>query len=87
MDVENSFIIDITDQFKRKCEAVACYKSQFEIRPELREVYPPARNVYDFMEVRARQYGYSIGVTYGECYLQKDKFIVEDPLKLPGRSI
>lgn len=87
MDVNNSFVIDISNQFKRKCEAVACYKSQFEEKPDLREVYPPARNVYDFMEIRARQYGYLIGVTFGECYLQKEKFSFDDPLKMPGRSI
>ncbi len=87
MEIDHRFIIDITDQFKRKCDAVACYKSQFENRPELREVYPPARDVYDFMEVRARQYGYMIGVKYGECYFQKEKFGIDDPLKIPGRSI
>jgi len=86
-EVEHSFVVDITEQFERKCQAVACYKTQFEERPDVREVYPPARNIFDYMEVRARQYGYMIGVKYAECFIQKEKFAVDDPLKLPGKSI
>lgn len=82
-----SFVVDITDQFKRKCDAVACYKTQFEEKPGQREVYPPARNIFDYMEIRNRQYGYMIGVRYAECFIQKEKMSVEDPLKLPGKSI
>lgn len=86
-DVEHSFVVDITEQYERKCKAVACYKTQFEEKPGLREVYPPARNIFDYMEIRARQYGYMIGVRYAECFIQKEKFAVPDPLKLPGSSI
>lgn len=86
-DDKPSFVVDITDQFKRKCEAVACYKTQFEEKPGEREVYPPARNIFDYMEIRNRQYGYMIGVKYAECFIQKEKMSVDDPLKLPGKSI
>lgn len=82
-----SFVVDITDQFKRKCEAVACYKTQFDEKPDKREVYPPARNIFDYMEIRNRQYGYMIGACYAECFIQKEKMSVEDPVKLPGKSI
>jgi len=87
MDVEHTFVVDISDQFKRKCEAVACYKSQFEEKPGEREVYPPARNIFDYMEIRNRQYGYLIGARYGECFIQREILSVDDPLKLPGKSI
>jgi N-acetylglucosamine malate deacetylase 1 len=86
-DIEHSLVIDISRQFERKRQAVACYKTQFEEKPGMREVYPPARNIYDYMEIRARQYGYMIGAQYAECFLQKEKFSVDDPLKLPGISI
>ena len=87
LDIRPTFIVDISDQFKRKCEAVACYKSQFEEKPGQREVYPPARNIFDFMEVQNRRYGYMIGVKYGEAFIQKEMLAVDDPLKLPGKSI
>ncbi len=86
-DVPPTFVVDISEQFQRKCEAVACYKTQFEEKPDQREVYPPARNIFDYMEIRNRQYGYMIGVRYAECFIQKEKFSVDDPLKLAGKSI
>ena len=86
-DIKPTFVVDITDQFKKKCEAVACYKSQFKERSDKREVYPPARNIFDFMEIQNRRYGYMIGSRYGEAFIQKEMMSVEDPLKLPGKSI
>ncbi len=87
IDVRPTFVVDVTDQYKRKCEAVACYKSQFEEKPGQREVYPPARNVFDYMEIQNRRYGYMIGAKYGEAFIQKEMLLVDDPLKLPGKSI
>lgn len=86
-EVRPTFIVDISAQFKRKCEAVACYKSQFEEVEGKREVYPPARNVFDFMEIQNRRYGYLIGTVYGEAFIQNEIIALDDPLKLPGRSI
>jgi N-acetylglucosamine malate deacetylase 1 len=86
-DIDHSFAIDITRQFERKKQAVACYKTQFEEKQGVREVYPPARDIFDYMEIRARQYGYMIGATYAECFYQREKFSFEDPLKIPGISI
>jgi N-acetylglucosamine malate deacetylase 1 len=86
-DIEHNVVIDISEQYQRKCEAVACYKTQFEEKPGLREVYPPARNIFDYMEIRGRQYGYLIGARYAECFIQKEKFKIDDPMKLPGTSI
>jgi bacillithiol biosynthesis deacetylase BshB1 len=86
-DVRPTFVIDITDQFKRKCEAVACYKSQFQEIPGQREVYPPARNIFDYMEVQNRRYGYMIGARYGEAFIQKEMLAVDDPLRITGKSI
>ena len=86
-DVSHNIVLDITDQYERKCKAVACYTTQFKEKPDQREVYPPARNIFDYMEIRNRQYGYMIGVKYAECFIQKEKFSIDDPLKLPGKSI
>ena len=86
-DVRPTFVVDITEQFKHKCDAVACYKTQFEEKPGQREVYPPARNIFDYMEIQNRRYGYMIGVKYGEAFIQKEMMSVDDPLKLTGKSI
>ena len=86
-DKSPSIVIDISEQFERKCKAVACYKTQFEDKPGQREVFPPARDIFDYMEIKNRQYGYMIGVKYGECFIQKEKLSVDDPLKISGKSI
>jgi bacillithiol biosynthesis deacetylase BshB1 len=87
LNVQPTFVVDISQQFERKCKAVACYKSQFKERPGVREVYPPARNIFDYMEIQNRHYGYMIGVKYGEAFIQKEMLSVDDPLEIPGKSI
>jgi bacillithiol biosynthesis deacetylase BshB1 len=86
-DLRHSFIVDITDQFKRKTEAVACYRSQFDETPESKEIFPPARNIFEFMEVQARALGYKIGKRYGEAFYTKEITEVADPMKLTVKSI
>ena len=87
LEIRPTFVVDITDQFKQKCEAVACYKSQFKSSLEKREVYPPAKNIFDYMEIQNRRYGYMIGTRYGEAFIQKEMLSMENPLSLPGNSI
>lgn len=87
MEEKHSFIVDISEQFQRKIEAVKCYKSQFGELLKKKKVYPFARNVFDFMEVKARHYGYLIGKKYGEAFITKELLEVEDPMKLLVRSI
>ena len=87
LEVKPTFVVDISEQFERKCEAVACYKSQFENQINQREIYPPAKNVFEFMEIQNRRYGYMIGAKYGEAFIQKEMLAVDDPLKLSGKSI
>lgn len=84
---KHSFIVDISEQFERKIEAVKCYKSQFGELLKKKKVHPFPRNVFDFMEVKARQYGYLIGKKYGEAFITKELLEVEDPMKLLVRSI
>lgn len=86
-DLRHSFIVDITNQFERKAKAVACYQSQFDETPEAKEIFPPARNIFQFMDVQARALGYKIGKRYGEAFYTKEITEVEDPMKLTVKSI
>ena len=86
-DIRHSFIVDISDQFKRKTEAVACYKSQFDGSLEAKEIFPPARNVFEYMEVHNRALGYKIGKRYGEAFYTREIAEVADPMKLTVKSI
>src|SRR4030067_1133276 len=80
-DKKPSIIVDITDQLERKIKAVKCYASQFLDRPpEGKEIFPPARDIYTFIEARARHYGYLIGKKYGEPFMLKETMEIEDPM-------
>ncbi len=86
IEVQHTFIVDVTEQFERKLEAVRCYRSQFSEKwgPT---TFQPAEDVFDFLEVRARHYGYLIGKKYGEAFLTKEMTEVEDPMMLFNKSI
>jgi len=88
IDKKPSFIVDISDQLERKIKAVKCYATQFLDRPpEGKEIFPPARDIYTFIEARARHYGYLIGKKYGEPFMLKETMEIEDPMKMSVRSI
>ncbi|KPL05458.1 MAG: hypothetical protein AMJ73_00650 [candidate division Zixibacteria bacterium SM1_73] len=85
--IQHSFIVDITDQFERKKKAVACYKSQFQEMTSGKVVFPPAGDIFEFMEITARHYGYLIRKKYGEAFVTKEMMEIDDPMKIPVSSI
>jgi bacillithiol biosynthesis deacetylase BshB1 len=86
-EVRHSFLVDITDQFERKMDAVAAYRSQFGTREGAREIFNPGVDIFRFMETAARNLGHQIGVKYAEGFTIKEYLVVDDPLALTGRSI
>ena len=83
----HSFVVDITEQLERKIEAVKCYHSQFKDMKKRKDVFVPGIDVFDFMRIKAAHYGTFIGKRYGEAFMIKEIFAVDDPMKLLGRSI
>lgn len=67
--IKPDFIVDISDSFEAKMEAVKCFKTQF-YNPESKEPNTPisGENFLKFLEARAREFGRLIGVEYGEGY-------------------
>ncbi|MBN2424109.1 MAG: bacillithiol biosynthesis deacetylase BshB1 [Calditrichaceae bacterium] len=69
-------IVDISDFFDKKIEAVSAYKSQFfEKASEKKETFIGSKTFWDFIGTRARYHGFKIGVEFGE------PFFVEHPVK------
>lgn len=85
--IQHSFIVDITDQFERKKKSVACYKSQFQEMTSGKVVFPPAGDIFEFMEITARHYGYLIRKKYGEAFVTKEMIEIDDPVKISVSSI
>ena len=100
-NMDYSFLVDITDSFQQKCEAVACYVSQFGktggegvfrdrfIPPDVtnKDIFAPGLNIFEMMQVRAMQLGQLVGVRYAEAYTIKEQILIDDPISMPVKSI
>lgn len=67
--IEPDFVVDISDTFERKMEAIKAFKSQF-YDPDSKELDSPLTNQDFFAQIegRARSLGRQIGVEFGEGY-------------------
>ena len=74
-EFEPDFIVDITDQFERKIEAIAAYGSQFTIpgKTSAEELNQPSTFIsgeefIEYLTARMRRWGFMIGTKYGEGF-------------------
>lgn len=77
-----SFIVDISDCFDKKMNALHSYNSQF-YTPETGETgtYIGSKLFMDKVRARFTYYGSLIGAEYGEPYVCPDVMRIDDPLK------
>jgi len=52
-----------------------------------KNVFHPGMTIFDLMHTRARQLGQMAGVKYAEAYSINEHILVDDPQKMPVRSI
>jgi bacillithiol biosynthesis deacetylase BshB1 len=71
---EPTFIVDISDMFKTKMQAVMAYSTQFH-NPESDEpeTFISRPEFIDYVEARARFYGFQIGRKFGEPFFSEEK--------------
>jgi len=77
-----SFVVDISDEFEQKLEAVRCYASQFDDAIQAGEVYPNGEPLYDVVRHYAAYYGALIRTRYGEPFLTMETMRVDDVVLL-----
>ena len=77
-----SFVVDITDDFDRKMEAVKCYDSQFGGVTQAGEVYPNGEPLYAVLQHYAAYYGALIRRRFGEPFLAVETMMVDDIVAL-----
>jgi len=71
---EPSFIIDITDSFDTKMKAVKAYSSQFHNPKSTEpETFISRPEFINYIESRAKFYGFQIGKNYGEPFYCEEK--------------
>ncbi|UCC82497.1 MAG: bacillithiol biosynthesis deacetylase BshB1 [Gemmatimonadota bacterium] len=81
-----TFVVDISDAFERKLEAIRCYASQFDGIKALGELYPAEVPLYDLVRIQDAHYGSLIRVAYGEPFYTRETMLVDDVVSLPVSS-
>ena len=80
--VRPTFVVDISDVFELKLEAIRCYHSQFEGLQQAGEVYPNGEPLEDVVRHYSAYYGTLIRKRYGEPYYTTEVVAVDDVLSL-----
>jgi bacillithiol biosynthesis deacetylase BshB1 len=73
-----TFVVDITESFEKKLEAIGCYESQFGEAVQAGEVYPNGEPLQDLIRHHAAHYGSLIRCRYGEPFYTTETIRVED---------
>ena len=77
-----TFVVDISDAFEKKLEAIGCYESQFGEAVQAGEVYPNGEPLYDLIRHHAAHYGSLIRCQYGEPFYTTETMRVDDVASL-----
>ena len=76
--VKPTFVVDVSDVFERKMEAIRCYASQFDEAVQAGEVYPNGEPLYEIVRHQAAHYGSLIRTRYGEPFFTHETMRVDD---------
>jgi N-acetylglucosamine malate deacetylase 1 len=77
-----TFVVDISEAFEKKLEAIGCYESQFGEAVQAGEVYPNGEPLNDLIRHHAAHYGSLIRCRYGEPFYTTETMRVEDVASL-----
>jgi len=73
-----TFVVDISESFEKKLEAIGCYASQFGEAVQAGEVYPNGEPLNDLIRHHAAHYGSLIRCRYGEPFYTTETMRVDD---------
>jgi bacillithiol biosynthesis deacetylase BshB1 len=76
--VKPTFVVDITEEFEKKMEAIRCYSSQFDDATQAGEVSPNGEPLYEVIRHHAAHYGSLIRTRYGEPFYTTETMRVND---------
>ncbi|HET6933525.1 MAG TPA: bacillithiol biosynthesis deacetylase BshB1 [Candidatus Angelobacter sp.] len=86
-DVRPSFVVDITDEFEPRLQALLAYKSQYGDQSAGNSLFPAEKEIRTRLETMAGFYGLLAGVKYAEPFIQKEVGLFEDLTAIPVSSI
>ena len=77
-NVKPTFVVDISDAFDKKLQAIGCYESQFGDAVQAGEVYPNGEPLNELIRHHAAHYGSLIRCRYGEPFYTTETMRVDD---------
>ncbi|HET6844415.1 MAG TPA: bacillithiol biosynthesis deacetylase BshB1 [Candidatus Angelobacter sp.] len=86
-DIRPTFVVDITDQFEARLQALLAYKSQYTDQESGSQLFPAHAEIRQRLETMAGFYGLLAGVKYAEPFLQKEVGLVDDLTLIPVKSV
>ncbi len=86
-DVRPSFVVDISDQFEARLQALLAYRSQYADQNTGSGLFPAEKEIRTRLETMAGFYGLLAGMKYAEPFVQKEVGLVEDVTAIPVSSI
>jgi bacillithiol biosynthesis deacetylase BshB1 len=86
-DVRPTFVVDITEQFEIRVQALLAYRSQYADQSSGAQIFPAEKEIRSRMEAMASFYGLLAGVKYAEPFMQKEVGLVEDVTAIPVQSV
>ena len=85
--VKPSFVVDISDTFEIKMQAIRRYASQFQGAKAAGEIFPTGQDLFELIRVQAAHYGSLIRRTYGEPFFTHETVEVDDVMRLGVPSL
>jgi bacillithiol biosynthesis deacetylase BshB1 len=82
-----TFVVDISDQFSRKMEAIRCYASQFDGALNAGEIFPTGQDLYGLIETQSAHYGSLIRTRFGEPFFTHETVRIDDVVALHVQSM
>ena len=77
-----TFVVDISEEFDQKMDAIRCFESQFGGATQAGEVYPTGEPLYDAIRHYSAYYGGMIRTRFGEPFFTTETMRVDDVLAL-----
>jgi bacillithiol biosynthesis deacetylase BshB1 len=85
--VKPTFVVDVSEQFARKMEAIRCYASQFDGAKAAGEIFPTGQDLYGLVETQSRHYGSLIRRAHGEPFFTHETLMIDDVVALEVQSM
>jgi N-acetylglucosamine malate deacetylase 1 len=86
-DIRPTFVVDITEQFETRLQALMAYKSQYSDQSAGTGLFPAENEIRSRLDTMAGFYGLLAGVKYAEPFIQKEVGLVDDVTSIPVSSI